>query len=111
MSGQRCRYLMDISPYPALCDNPTYYYDGGPTEAHCEGCEGYATDPRETNVTLREIDIDPECASEWMVDRYAVFDAVYRCECGETFGHVAKNRPKYCPACGAKVYTILRKVD
>lgn len=101
MSGQRCRYLMDISPYPALCDNPTYYYGGGPTDAHCEGCEGYATDPRETNVTLLEIDVELDYVA-----------ATYRCNgCSETFGHAARNRPKFCPACGAKVYSILREVD
>lgn len=36
-----CKYLMDISPYPPLCDNPVRYYGGGATEARCSGCEWY----------------------------------------------------------------------
>jgi len=96
-----CKHLMDISPYPPLCDNPTYYYGGGPIKAHCEGCKGYATDPRETNVTLLKMDVELDSVT-----------ATYRCNgCNETFGHVARNRPKYCPTCGAKVHSILRKVD
>ncbi len=36
-----CKYFMDISPYPPLCDNPVRYYGGGATEARCSGCEWY----------------------------------------------------------------------
>lgn len=52
---------------------------------------------------LEEMDIDGDTASEWMMTREYVFDAVYRCSCGYRFGHTAHNRPSYCPGCGAKV--------
>lgn len=34
-----CRYLIDISPYPAICEHPCMLYGGGAVEAECEGCE------------------------------------------------------------------------
>lgn len=52
---------------------------------------------------LEDIELDCDTASEYMLDREWCFDAVYRCSCGYRFGHVAHNRPRYCPSCGAKV--------
>lgn len=51
---------------------------------------------------LEEIEKDCDTASEYMLDRECCFDAVYRCSCGCRFGHVAHNRPRFCPNCGAK---------
>ena len=51
---------------------------------------------------LEEIEKDCDTASEYMLDREWCFDAVYRCSCGCRFGHVAHNRPRFCPNCGAK---------
>ena len=52
---------------------------------------------------LTEVEIDCGSASEWMLDRFFVFDSVYKCSCGETYGYVARNRPNYCPNCGKAV--------
>ena len=52
---------------------------------------------------LEEIEKDCDTASEYMLDREWCFDAVYRCSCGCRFGHMAHNRPRFCPNCGAKV--------
>lgn len=52
---------------------------------------------------LTEVEKDCDTASEWMLDRFFVYDSVYECSCGETFGHVARNRPSFCPNCGRKV--------
>lgn len=52
---------------------------------------------------LEEIEKDCDTASEYMLDREFCFDAVYRCSCGCRFGHVAHERPNFCPNCGAKV--------
>ncbi len=54
---------------------------------------------------LTERDKDCDTASEYMYDRYFVFDSVYECSCGALFGHVAERRPCFCPHCGAKVVT------
>ena len=52
---------------------------------------------------LEEIDKDCDTASEYMLDREWCFDAVYRCSCGCRFGHVAHDRPRYCPNCGRRI--------
>ena len=55
---------------------------------------------------LEEIDKDCDTASEYMLDREFCFDAVYRCSCGCRFGHVAHDRPRFCPSCGARVVEV-----
>ena len=55
---------------------------------------------------LTQIDKDCDTASEYMLDRWCVFDEVYRCSCGATFGHSAKDRPRFCPNCGARVVEV-----
>lgn len=57
---------------------------------------------------LTEIDIDNDTASEWMLDRFFVFDKVYKCSCGRTFGHVAEDRPEHCPHCGGNAKVVER---
>ena len=52
---------------------------------------------------MAQIDKDCDTASEYMLDRFFVFDEVYKCSCGAKFGHSAKDRPRFCPSCGAKV--------
>lgn len=52
---------------------------------------------------LEEVDKDCDSASEYMIEREWCFDAVYRCSCGCRFGHVAHDRPKFCPNCGRRV--------
>lgn len=52
---------------------------------------------------LEEVEKDCDTASEYMLDREWCFDAVYKCSCGCRFGHVAHDRPHYCPNCGRKV--------
>lgn len=52
---------------------------------------------------LEEIEKEYDTASEYMLEREWCFDAVYRCSCGCRFGHVAHNRPRFCPNCGRLV--------
>ena len=55
---------------------------------------------------LEEVDKDCGTASEYMIDREWCFDAVYRCSCGYRFGHVAHDRPNFCPNCGCRVREV-----
>ena len=52
--------------------------------------------------TLAKVDAGDCNASEYMTFRGWVVDAVYRCDCGATFGYVAKEKPRFCPACGRR---------
>ena len=55
---------------------------------------------------LVEVSKDCDTASEYMLDRFFVFDDVYRCSCGATFGHSAEDRPRFCPSCGRRVVEV-----
>ena len=63
---------------------------------------------RRGECELSEIDTD-DTASEWMSNRWWVFDSVYRCSCGATFGHVAEERPNFCPACGDLIRKAVKR--
>ena len=55
---------------------------------------------------LALVDKDCDTASEYMLDRFFVFDEVYRCSCGATFGHSAEDKPRFCPSCGMRIVEV-----
>ena len=52
--------------------------------------------------SLTEVETGGYDAIEYMQLQDWVTDAVYRCDCGATFGYVAKEKPRFCPACGRR---------
>lgn len=71
--------------------------------------EEFETDAAELEAEtchLEEVDKGCDTASEYMIDREWCFDAVYRCSCGYRFGHVAHDRPNFCPNCGCRVKEV-----
>ena len=55
-----CRYYMDISPYPALCEHPCTLYGGGPVYAECDWCDLYEPWTEEQRLRARVKELEQE---------------------------------------------------
>lgn len=88
-----CRHLIDISPYPALCEHPFFLYGGAPTTARCDGCGWF--EPRRDN----EADEDyPRTATRKVVS----YGDYGRCLCSACDWSIDPD-DAFCRHCGAEL--------